>query len=70
MTVYDAVEDAGRETICCVKCGNMMGLFGDGSNCSLICPRCKQELEILVTDEGTLVRKKSKKAKRVKEPKN
>ena len=71
MTVYDtAAEELDRETICCVKCGYVMGMFGDGSNCNLICPRCKPALEIIVTDEGTVVRKKAKRGKRVKEQKS
>lgn len=52
-----------REEICCVKCGNMLGWFGDGSNCDLICPRCKQAMELITTNEGFVVRKKRKNLK-------
>ncbi len=63
MYVYDAAEDSDREMIYCVKCGYTMGRFGNGSNCDLVCPRCKQDLEIIVAGEDVVVSKKSKKAK-------
>lgn len=61
--MYDATEDSDREMIYCVKCGYTMGRFGNGSNCDLVCPRCKQDLEIIVAGEDVVVSKKSKKSK-------
>ena len=58
-----AADGNDREVICCVKCGNTMGWFGDGSNCDLICPRCKQDMELITTSEGFVVRKKRRSVK-------
>ena len=65
--MHDAAEETDREMIYCVKCGYTMGRFGNGSNCDLVCPRCRQALEIIVAGEDVVVSRKTRNAKRVKE---
>ena len=57
----DDAYETGVEKILCFNCGYVMGEFGGGSKCILVCPRCKRSFKIIVTDEeNVVVNRKSK----------
>ena len=60
----EAVFNANdREEYRCPICGSTVGWFGKGFNCGLTCAKCKQQVELIDTGDGFLVRVRRKKVK-------
>lgn len=62
--MQDVSDEKDREEIKCPKCGYTMGWFGNLSDCYMVCPRCKQTMELTTTNEEFCVRGKRKTAKK------